>query len=156
MPTQGGHAFSGGLHQSARHLRVVQTGRFQVDPHATHASGMHAVQVAVAGVLVNHRHATRAVAQGVHALQGVDGAAVVAALRRSLHHHDATDAQALVQSHQVFDRSGTWGVGAIGPQRKAVKRAKHMHMAITGQRWHGVRSGMVVRFCRHRSPQAGV
>ena len=156
MPTQGGHAFSGGLHQAACHLRVVQTSRFQVDPHTAHASGVHGAKFAVAGVLVNHRHATRAVAQGVHALQGVHGAAVVAALRRSLHHHDATDAQALVQSHQVFDRSGTRGVGAIGPQRKTVKRAKHMHMAIAGQRRHGVRCGMVVSFCRHRAPQAGV
>ena len=131
----------------------MQTGRLQVDPHAAHAGGVHGAKFAVAGVFVNHGHAPRAVPQRVHALQGIYRATVVAALRRGLHHHHPTDAQALVQSHQIFDRRRTRGVGAIGPQGKAVKRAKHMHMAVAGLRGHGVCAGVGVRGVHHLAPQ---
>ena len=117
---------------------------------------MHGAKFAVTGVFVNHGHAPRAVPQRIHALQGIYRASVVAALRRGLHHHHPTDAQALVQGHQIFDRRRTRGVGAIGPQRKTVKRAKHMHMAITGLRWQGVRGGVGVSGFHHGVPQAWV
>ena len=127
---QRGQALGQGQQGLAVH-RTTQV-RHEVEAHRAKAHAGQALQLAVAHIQGDQSHAQVA---PLARRDGVFHHPVVHAVHRRLHDHAAANAQMPVQIEQaLFGRIHRCEVAAAGIG-KTFGRAKHMHMAVTGQGW---------------------
>ena len=111
---------------------VLPVGR-EVEADAAHARRRQCIEVALRGLFVDHRDAARV---RTARPQAVERGWVIGAVDARCHDHDASDAQRPMYRRHLAGQCGRRRVDAPGEERKRLRIAEYMRVAVAGVRRH--------------------